>query len=111
MAAAWPTMDPSYPLQETPIKSQIKSTFENGKVQSRVKFTSLRYKWRVTWQFLPEAQYQSLVEYFDENQGETFSWTHPITTTVYTVRFSDDSLPSQATITGHRTISLNLEQA
>lgn len=111
MAAAWPTTPPSFPLTESTVYHQIKSTFENGKVQSRPKYTTSKDRFDLRWDHLTEAQFQSFKEYFEANQGTTFSWTHPITTTVYTVRFSDDTFDSSAVIYGHRSVRVGIEEA
>ena len=111
MAAAWPTTNPSYPLDEDTSLNQIKSTFENGTVQSRVKWTNSRDSFSLRWDQMAEAEFQSFKEHFQANQGSTFSWTHPITSTVYTVRYSQDSFKSTATIPGYRTVRVAIEEA
>ena len=79
-------------------KGQIKTKFENGKVQSRAKETSSKWIFTVGYKGLVQSEYEDLYEFFDSNIGGTFTWDHPITTIAdvaaqYTVRFGNDELP------------------
>ena len=111
MAAAWPTTNPSYPFDEDTTLSQIKSQFEDGKVQSRVKWTSSRDRFALKWTQMAEAELQSFNEHFQANVGATFSWTHPITSASYTVRYSDDNIKSTSILHGYRSVRVSIEEA
>ena len=74
-------------------KPQNRFVFENQCVQSNAKVSTSRYKFRVGGVLLTTTQLNTLVDFFDDNQGGTFNFTHPITGTIYVVRFSDDELP------------------
>ena len=111
MPAAWPTSPPSYPFEEEVHLAQIKSRFEDGKVQSRVKWTSARDRFSLRWIQMEESEYQDFKLHFEANQGSTFSWTHPITSTVYTVRYMSDSLKTTATLPGYRSVRVQIEEA
>lgn len=81
-------------FDQQPVKAQIKTPFESGKAQSRPKHTSMRWKFTIGWQALTQTQYATLYGFYDDYIGATFNWTHPVTSTVYTVRFGHtDALP------------------
>ena len=73
-------------------KAQNKGNFEAGYVQSVVRNTRGRYRFILNWKNMPIDELVILETYFENNQGSTFSWTHPITETTYTVRFSTDEI-------------------
>lgn len=109
---AWPSIqDPSYPLNESVYKRQIRSPFESGHVLSRAGSTVSKRLFELNWNAMPEADYQTLKTFFETNIGTTFSWTHPLTLEVITVRFSDDVLDGTIPFNGHREVKLGLEEA
>lgn len=75
-------------FKQTPIKSQIITPFESGKVQSRPRHTSMRWKFTIGWQALTQTDYATLYTFYEDYVGTTFNWTHPITSTVYSVKFA-----------------------
>ena len=80
---------PSYGLEEETYRPQIRTEFENGAVQSRPRFTGTKKRWpNLSWAVLEESEFQTLEAFFIANQGLTFTWTHPVTSAVYTCRFS-----------------------
>jgi hypothetical protein len=93
--ADWPSIsDPAFDLYaQTLVKAQIKTEFENGKVQSRARATSARLVVSLGWHALSNTDYSSLQTFFTNNIGGTFNWTHPLTSTVYVMRFTSDALP------------------
>ena len=94
--ANFPTLPtPSWQyFDQAPSKAQIITPFESGKGQSRPKHTSMRWKFTIGWQALTQTQYATLCEFYDDYIGSTFNWTHPVTSTVYVVRFAHkDGLP------------------
>jgi hypothetical protein len=58
---------------------------------------------------MKEADYQSLESAFIADIGTTFSWTEPVTSSTYTVRFSEDSLQWQHVNKGVRSVQVGLE--
>lgn len=74
-------------------KGQIRTEFENGAVQSRARATSARWVFLLGWKALGQTDYATLCTFFDNNMAGTFNWTHPVTSMVYVVRFSEDQLP------------------
>lgn len=74
-------------------KGQVRTEFENGVVQSRARATSERMVFKLGWKGLSNTDWGSIKTHFAANIGGTFSWTHPISSTSYTVRYRDDRLP------------------
>jgi len=93
--AAFPTISNPAPgkFSQQVHKAQTRIPFESGVVQSAVKHTSPRYIFSLGWNALPIDDWNSVETHFDKNQGSTFSYTHPTTSVVYTVRYQGDSLP------------------
>jgi len=86
-------------LRQKFIKAQVLTPYENGVQQSRGKHTSGRWFFTIGWRTLSTTEYGVLKTHFEDNVGGTFNWTHPITSTVYVVRYLGDELP-EATPTG-----------
>ena len=86
------TSDPKL-FKQIRSKPQIRTPFESGVVQSRARGTTSRWKFQVGGDLMTTAQLNTLVAFFDANQGSTFDFVHPITGTSYEVRFSEDELP------------------
>ncbi len=110
--AVFPVTKKPSSFSETPTKGQIKSEFENGDVLSRPRYSRMRRIFTIGWENLPSAQYLELIDFFDENQGYTFTFEHPITEVLYTVRFSDDDIGSWSqSVPGYYAGSINIEEA
>jgi hypothetical protein len=58
---------------------------------------------------MTEAHYALLEASFIADIGSTFSWTEPVTSTVYTVRYSEDALKWQHVNKGVRSVQVGLE--
>lgn len=74
-------------------RPQIRTPFEGGAVQTRVRVSTSRWKFQVGAAVMTTTQFNALVSHFDTNQGGVFSFVHPITGNTHTVRYSDDELP------------------
>lgn len=111
MSASFPSQNPSYPMEMSYVKTKLVSQMEDGVTQVRPKFTKGRRTFKLQWNALPETQYQDFEDYFEANQGKTFSWTDPFTTTSYTVYFVDDELKSTAVSYNLRRVSVTLQEA
>jgi len=83
---------PKY-FSQNPFKPQVKTNFDAGYVQSRANATRSRMEFSTGWDGITETELQSLITFFEDNIGTTFNWTHPTTSTVYTVRFVENRLP------------------
>ena len=95
MAEEWPVSEAESKdyFSQKRRKGQIKTKFENGKVQSRAKETSSKWIFTVGYKGLVQSEYEALYVFFDANIGGTFTWDHPITDVEHTVRFGNDELP------------------
>lgn len=100
---------PSRDLGETYRKPQIRKEFESGHTQSRPRATVGVIRWSLKWKALSEADYQTLLTFFAANVGGTFTWTHPISSTSYTVEFIGDDLNSQVLINGYRDVEIDIQ--
>lgn len=108
--ADWPDIEDPSGLKEAPQKGQIKSDFENGYVQSRPKFTRVRKKFELSWETMTNSDKETLEAFFDDNLGGVFGWTHPISDSTYTVRFTNDSLDFSYQPHNYWQISIELEE-
>jgi hypothetical protein len=79
-------------------RPQVRTPFEDGAVQSRGKVTLSRWKFQVGGDLMTTVQMDTLTDFFDDNQGETFNFVHPIRGTSHVVRFSEDELPEAVPI-------------
>jgi len=108
----WPDIStPDWGIEEEEYLRQIRTSFEGNYVQSRPASTRSRGKWPLFWKVMPESEYQTLRTFFLANQGGMFSWTHPVSGTSYTCRFSDDSIKSKWAFHGwRRDVRCNIEE-
>jgi hypothetical protein len=86
------TVPPSYPLEEELEDSTIRSPFEDGTQQSRLKYTRNRYTFVVNYDLLPTVDKNSLNTFVTDTVSkgaDSFSWGHPVTGTTHTVTFAE----------------------
>jgi hypothetical protein len=103
--STWPSTlpTPSWGLEEEHYKPQDKIEFEANYVQSRPLSTRARDRWgNLGWALMSEAEYQILEAFFDANQGNTFTFVHPMTGVSRTCLFSTDSIKSKYKSPGWR---------
>jgi hypothetical protein len=60
---------------------------------------------------MTESDWGTLSTFFRSYLGSTFTWTHPISGSSYTVRFSGDTLESSVLVAGRRQVSVEIEEA
>lgn len=109
--ATWPTIQtPNVGTKEETVLAQVRTEFEGGYVQSRPLYTRGRDRLTLVWNALPEADYQTLRTFFIANQGDSFTWTHPLTATSMTMRFTGDSLSGRIDVPGYRVVELEIEE-
>lgn len=109
--SVWPSIqEPSYPLKESIYKRQIKNEFESGHVLSRPASTVSKRRWTLEWTFMPESDYQTLETFFTANVGLSFTWTHPVTLSSYTVRFMDSEMTGDIPSPNRRKVSIGIEE-
>jgi len=89
--ATYPTLSvtPTYPLKEAGEDPTLKSEFEAGYTLTRAKFTRSRTVFTVQYENMPNADKETLKTFCDTVKGgsDSFTWTHPSTSTSYEVRF------------------------
>ena len=69
-----------------------RTTFETGRPASRSAHTAARMAFDLGWASMSAANLASLDAAFAADQGGSFSWTDPATTTVYTVIYGVDQI-------------------
>lgn len=83
---------PTRPLVEGVQANSIITTFDSGHEQRRKKGRSRR-TFELTYPVLTQAAYQTLFDFFLARLNvESFTWIHPLSKVVYTVRFNQDTL-------------------
>lgn len=83
-------------FSQQPMKAQVRSEFNNGAVQSRATQTRLSWVFTLGWPSswaLADAEYQTLVTFFEANAGGKFDYTHWISSADYECQFMEDTLP------------------
>jgi hypothetical protein len=103
-------MIPQYGTDGEFYKPQIRTEFEGNYVQSRARSTRGIMRWNLKWESMPEADFQTLRTFFNTNQGGSFNWTEPVTSTARIVRFSEDSLRWSHSNKGVRSVSCGIEE-
>jgi hypothetical protein len=105
--------DPSYPCEEELQENVLRSETENGYVVTRVKFTRQRQKFpRVHWRTMVKEDWLELLDFYKNTTASgslMFSWIHPLTEVIYTVRFTE---PPKATLVeaNYYQVSISLEE-
>jgi phage-related protein len=80
---------PSYPITERNEDSVIRSDFEGGYVQTRARYTRVRKIWQISYNLLSTTNKNLISAFVDTVQGgaDSFTWTNPIDSANYQVRF------------------------
>lgn len=103
---------PDFPLTETPEEAVLRSSAEDGSVQTRPKFTRIRFTFEVTWNHMPEEMKQILEDFYrntTKNGALSFNWTHPTSNKSYIVRFTKPPT-FRAILLHYWTISISLQE-
>lgn len=87
-------LNPDYVFDETPQYKTLISDFENGAEQRRAKRSTAITEYRLVYKNRTQADLDTITALFNTNKGAltAFTWTHPISSTDFTVRFKEDSL-------------------
>jgi len=107
---------PAYPLEEEIVKSQVRTEFENGVVQSRARYTTHKYRWTLNYPVMTTVDYQILRAHFYNNVGNTFNWVYPTITShelsgsTIAVRYTEGSLKASWINKRYWSLSVQLEQ-
>lgn len=73
---------PNYPLTNSFEDNSAKSQFEDGSMQSRLKFTRSREKFKVVWNHLPDNEWRILKHFIIHKakfSANSFMWLDPST--------------------------------
>lgn len=106
---AYPSITPLNGVKETTIGKTVKSSFDSNYVQQRPKTTRFRKSFEMDY-YLTAAQFETFDTFYKENLGLSFAFNHPITSTVYTVRFSEDQLECMWAYSDLVKITVTLEE-
>jgi len=107
---SWPSIAaPTYTTGGETYLPQLRTEFEGGYVQSRPRCTRATRRWTLVWNAMTNADFATLESAFIADMGTTFSWTEPVTSTSYTVRYAADSLKWTHVNLGVRAVSIGLE--
>lgn len=89
----WPDVTlPSYGTTENVEDTSIRSTFEDGTIQARRKYTKSRKTWVLKWDNMPYSEYVTLMDFLQNTvyfSAKPFEWTSPIDGKTYVVRFAE----------------------
>ena len=81
--------NPEYPFKVEHEDNSITSKFEDGTVQSRLKFTKSRKTWTLKWNGMKQSHYNTLENFIvnqAKHQANVFNWINPTNNTTYSVR-------------------------
>ena len=81
--------NPEYPFKVEHEDNSITSKFEDGSVQSRLKFTKSRKTWTLKWNGMKQTHYDTLENFIvntAKHAANKFNWTNPTNNTTYEVR-------------------------
>jgi hypothetical protein len=111
----YPTLSikPASPMPQDSQKKTLRSPPEAGYVITRGLWTRAKKTWHIDYPAMPVADYNTLLAFFEGSAGggaEIFNWTHPITSTIYEVRFLEDKLPAEYLTFNLVSCSFNLEE-
>jgi len=96
-------------FKEGNINKTIKSNFNGNYTQTRKVASRTRKSFSCDY-ILTQAQYQTLVTFFNTYVGSNFNFTHPVTSTVYFCFFTIDSLYAIYTTDDFIKVSIQMEE-
>ena len=98
-------------INEVFYKAQIRTPFEDGSAQSRVKHTKGRGRWELSYDEVPISYAYVLRDFFYANQGTVFTWTNPMNSIQYNVRFSEDEIQVKIDSPNNCAFTVKIEEA
>ncbi|MBU0517183.1 MAG: hypothetical protein KJ621_20705 [Proteobacteria bacterium] len=108
------SVPPSVPIKEVSTRDTIRAKSEAGYVLTRPRWTTARKRFEVRYQYLTPADFTSLDNFFQnvaQGGAVAFSWNHPQTGSVHTVRFATDDLEWETpTGVNRRHVGFQLEE-
>ncbi len=88
------TWVPDYTLTESAEWKTLESEPENGVKQYRSLWPSNKQAWKLVFQKRTLVEAQAILAFFNSMKGKAtaFTWTNPLDSVEYTVRFKSDKL-------------------
>lgn len=86
----------------------IRTESEGGYGQTRKQFTKMRPMYKLNFDNISRAEYNTLETFFLANQGTIFTFTHPIELVAYDVMFNQDEIEATDTDFGLCKTSIEL---
>jgi len=91
-------------------KPALRSKYDGGYTQTRPKYTRKTKKFTLEYQALSLSEKDTLEAFFDANQGLSFYFVDPVSSTQYAVNFSDDSISFKLVSTKYYSTSFSVEE-
>ena len=109
--ADWPNVQLPSGCRETTENPAIRTEMESGIVQTRARFTRVRRKWTLSWDYMKGADYRTLRNFFVEMRGsaKSFDWKHPAEGSTFQVRFNGE-IDSNNQSYDYWNVSVSLEE-
>lgn len=79
--------------EESVYKPVLRSEMESNYIITRPRATRSRRHFTLGWEALTENEYNAIKEFYDNNTGNYFYWTHPLYDEDIRVVFGIDQLP------------------
>ncbi|MFH2013826.1 MAG: hypothetical protein ABIJ17_02540 [Patescibacteria group bacterium] len=112
--ASYPSLStlPNEPLDRGWKDSTLISDTDADYIRTRARNSRLPKTFGIHYRLMKDSDYQTLEAFFEARMGssEAFTWTHPITSVNYTVRFLKDTFKSEKTAVGRWNINFTLEE-
>ena len=112
MAADFNTFARGLPYTEITTFKVLTSEFENGVVQKRQKWHQSNKSWEIRFKTNTLTEIKAIRDYFISMTGSvtTFTFTEPLSSVAYTVRFKDDSFTVERQHHGVYNASVTIEE-
>ena len=93
MSVNFNTFERGFPYKEITECNILETEFENGVVQKRKKWSQARKRFQLTFNVNTLTEITEIKDYFIARDGsyDTFTFTEPLSSTAYTVRFKENS--------------------
>lgn len=91
-------------------KPALRAKSEAGYTQTRARMTLAKARRALTWEYLPDADYATLIAFFTANSGGSFNYTDPLTSATREYTFSDDELKFDEAGPGYKSGTVNIEE-
>lgn len=104
------SLAPDFTFETTKEFKTLISQFENGVEQRRAKWATGLRTWKLNYNNRTSTDLSTITTLFDTQKGAltSFTWTNPLDSTDYTVRFKEDSLNYSNSVYGLYNISFEL---